>query len=93
MTVALGTSMPTSTTVVATSRSVRPSANASMAARFSSAPCAPWTRPTVNAANGPSRSRSASVVAARASAAAPSSTSGQMTYAWRPARSSARTSS
>ena len=79
MTVAFGTSMPTSTTVVATSRSVRPSAKSTIAARFSSECWAPWTRPTVKAANGPARRRSASVVAARASAAAPSSTSGQMT--------------
>ena len=49
--------------------------------------------PRVKSANGPAPAGARPrVVAARASAASPSSTSGQMTYAWRPARSSARTS-
>ena len=85
--------MPTSTTVVATSRSVRPSAKPAMAARFSSARWAPWASPTVKSANGPARRRSASPMAARASASSPPSTSGQITYAWWPARNWARTSS
>ena len=79
--VAFGTSMPTSTTVVATRRSVRPDAKSSIAARFSSPRWAPWARPTVKSANGPALRRSASLVAARASAASPSSTRGHMTYA------------
>ena len=58
-----------------------PTRSPSIAARFSSPRWAPWARPTVKSANGPARRRSASLVAARASAASPSSTRGHMTYA------------
>ena len=51
--VAFLTSMPTSTTVVATSRSVRPVAKPSMAACFSSLRWPPWASPTVKPRTAP----------------------------------------
>ena len=53
MAVAFGTSMPTSTTVVAASRSVRPVAKPSMAACFSSLRWPPWASPTVKPRTAP----------------------------------------
>ncbi len=48
MMLALGTSTPTSMTVVATSICVSPSLNARIAASFSAGFMRPWTRPTRN---------------------------------------------
>ncbi len=48
---ALGTSTPTSMTVVATSRSISPCLNARIAACFSAGFMRPWTRPTRSSGN------------------------------------------
>ena len=81
---AFGTSMPTSITVVETSTSAPPSANAAIAACFSRGriwPCSSTTRKSRSSVR---ESRSNSAVAARAWSASDSSTSGQTTKAWRP---------
>ena len=59
MTVALGTSTPTSTTVVETRTSVAPSRKAAMASSFSPAPMRPWRSPTAR----PGRTEAARVSA------------------------------
>ncbi len=56
--------MPTSITVVATSTSVAPAANASIAAAFSAEGIWPWMTPTANPSSSSARSRSASRSAA-----------------------------
>ena len=77
--------MPTSITVVATSTSAPPAANAAIAACFSRGriwPCSSTTRKSRELGRRARRSNSA--VAARACSASDSSTSGQTTNAWRP---------
>ena len=82
--------MPTSITDVATSTSAPPAANAAIAACFSFGRIWPWSSTTRKSRNSVRASRSNSAVAARAWSASDSSTSGQTTNAWRPARSSSR---
>ena len=82
--------MPTSITVVATSTSAPPAANAAIASCFSRGRIWPCRSTTRKSRSSPACSRSNSAVAARACSASDSSTSGQTTNAWRPARSSSR---
>ena len=58
MTVALGTSTPTSMTVVATRTSVRPARKRAIVASFSLGVTRPWSRPTSSPASSPVRSSS-----------------------------------
>ncbi len=90
MTVALGMSMPTSMTVVATSTSISPSRSACITRRFSSAGSCPCTRPRRRSGKTPRR-RSNSAVAEAASSLSLSSTSGQTTKACRPRAACSRT--
>ena len=85
MTVAFGTSMPTSITLVATSTSASPRANVSIAAVFCFDGSWPWISSTRRPSNSVVRSRSYSTVAALACSASDSSTSGQTTKHCRPA--------
>ena len=82
--------MPTSITLVATSTSASPDANASIAACFSECGIWPWMRATLWSRNSVSRSRSYSTVAALACSASDSSTSGQTTKHCRPFAISSR---
>ena len=66
ITVAFGTSMPTSITLVATSTSASPSANIFIAEAFSADASCPWISCTLKSLNSPAASFSASTVAARA---------------------------
>ena len=81
ITVAAGTSTPTSITVVATSTSVVPSRNDRIAAALSAADICPVRRPTLRSENTCFCSLRASAVAALASEASLSSTSAHTTYA------------
>ena len=81
MTVALGTSMPTSMTVVATSTSASPAANARITSAFSAGRSWPCMRTTRKSRSSPAVRRSNSAVAARAASASDSLTSGQTTNA------------
>ena len=85
--------MPTSITVVETSTSAPPSANAAIAACFSRGRICPCSSTTRKSRSSVRESRSYSAVAARAWSASDSSTSGHTTKAWRPCRSSSRTRS
>ncbi len=60
MTVALGTSTPTSMTVVHTSTSISPARNAAITASFSSLDSRPCIRPSRTPARGPRCSRASS---------------------------------
>ena len=93
MTVAFGTSMPTSITVVATSTSIAPAAKAAIVRSRSAIAIRPWTRPTRASGNTRARSSASISVAAFRSSFSDSSTSGQTTNACRPARSAVRTRS
>ena len=88
ITVAFGTSTPTSMTVVATSTSISPARNAVIAASFSAAGIWPCSSPTRSPASSSAARRSASSVAAFASTFGDPSTSGHTTYAWCPAATS-----
>ena len=66
ITEAFGTSIPTSITLVATSTSAWPSANARMASDLRAEGIWPWISATRKPANSVSRSRSNSTVAALA---------------------------
>ena len=90
MTDAFGTSMPTSITVVETSTSAPPAANAAIASCFSRGRICPCRRTTRKSRSSVRERRSYSAVAARACSASDSSTSGQTTNAWRPRPSSSR---
>ena len=90
ITVAFGTSTPTSMTVVATSASRSPRRNSSITASFCFDGSCPCSRPSRRPASSSCCSRSYSSVAARASTLPLSSTSGQTTYAWRPDSTSVR---
>ena len=90
MTVALGTSTPTSMTVVATSTSSRRSRKAAITASFSFEGSWPWSSPSRRPASSSACRRSNSAVAALASILPLSSTSGHTTYAWWPASTSSR---
>ncbi len=78
ITVAFGTSMPTSMTVVATSTSICPSRNRGICPSRSSALSRPWTSPTCRSGHR-AASISAIVVAARRSAFSDSSMTGSTT--------------
>ena len=81
MTDASGMSTPTSMTVVATSTSVSPDRNDSMARSLSAGFICPWSRPIRSPANSFPASRSASAVADDASTLSDPSTSAQTTKA------------
>ncbi len=85
MTVAFGTSTPTSITVVATSTCTVPPRNAAIIASFSFDFIWPCSNPTRRPRSSSACSRSYSAVAAFASTLPLSSTSGHTTYAWCPA--------
>ena len=93
ITVAFGTSIPTSITVVATSTSDSPETKRAIASVFSREVICPCSRPTRKPASSPFASLAASALAAFASSCSESATSGQTTYAWRPSRSRSRTNS
>ena len=76
--------MPTSITLVATSTSASPAANASIAAAFCFEGSWPWISSTRWSRNSVVRRRSYSAVAALACSASDSSTSGQTTKHWLP---------
>ena len=88
ITVALGTSIPTSITVVATSTWVSPEAKRAIAAAFSAEGICPWRTPSSKPRSSPAASRPASTSAALPCCFSDSATSGQTTNAWRPSRSS-----
>ncbi len=83
ITVASGTSTPTSTTVVATRSEVTPALKSSMARSFSSVPSLPWMRPTPWSDSSSDSWPYRSVAAARSESL--SSMSGQIQYALSPA--------
>src|ERR687892_129177 len=78
MTVALGTSIPTSITVVATSTSAPPAANAAIDSCLSRGRIWPCRSTTSKSRSSPARSRSYSAVAARAWSASDSSAGRQL---------------
>ena len=88
ITLAFGTSIPTSITVVATSRSISPAAKAVIVPSRRSARCWPCTIP-MRSSGSAARSRSASASALAAWSASDSATSGTTTKAWRPSAASA----
>ena len=90
ITVAFGTSMPTSITLVATSTPASPPANAAIASAFRFELICPWISSTRWSLNSVAWRCSASVVAARACSASDSSTSGQTTNTCRPRAISSR---
>ena len=91
MTVAFGTSTPTSITVVATSTSRAPERKRRMVSSFSAGPTLPWSRPTRRSDRTPPVSAPCVSSADLTSSASDSSMSGQTTYAWWPAATSSRT--
>jgi hypothetical protein len=91
MTVAFGTSTPTSITVVATSTSTSPARKAAITASFSFAGTRPWSRPRRTPSSSPPASASNVSVAEADLELLEPSTRGQTTYAWRPAATSPRT--
>ena len=90
ITVAFGTSTPTSITVVATSTSSSRALKRAIRSRRSAGFSRPCRQPTRKSRSSARRSRSASSSAARASVVSDASTSGQTTYACRPSREQAR---
>ena len=84
MTVALGTSMPTSTTLVETRMSASPRRKAAMISSFSLGFMRPCSSASLRSGKISACRRSCSAVAALASILSDSSTSGQMTKACRP---------
>ena len=93
MTVASGTSTPTSITVVATSTSISPRRNCAIASSRAAGAICPCSSPTRSPASSPAARRSNSSVAERASTRGESPTSGQTTKARWPAATSWRTRS
>ena len=79
ITVALGTSMPTSMRLVETSTSTSPRLKAAMTASRSAALSWPWTTATLASRNGPACRRSASATAVAAAMDSDSSMAGQTT--------------
>ena len=75
----MGTSIPTSITVVATSTSVAPAANASIASALRADGIWPWMTPTEKPRSSSAASRAASTSAAFPCIFSDSSTSGQTT--------------
>ena len=91
ITVASGTSTPTSMTVVATSTCTSPVRNRPIASSRAAGGIWPWIRPTRSSASSPAASRSYSSVADFASTLTESLTSGQTTKARCPIATSERT--
>ena len=88
MTVAFGTSTPTSITVVATSTSSRPTRNRSIVISFSAGVRRPCSSPSRRPVSSPAASRSYVSSADATSSFSLSSISGHTTYACRPAATS-----
>ena len=82
---ALGTSTPTSITVVEMSTCERPERNSSIRRSFSAGRIRPWSTSTLRSGNTSVARRFASASAARTSLLFPSSIAAQTTNAWRPA--------
>ena len=91
ITVAFGTSTPTSMTVVATSTSSSPARNALHRRSFSADDIRPCSSPSRSPASSPAASRSYVSSAEATSSFSLSSISGHTTYACRPAATSSRT--
>ena len=93
MTVALGTSTPTSMTVVATSTSILPAAKALIVASFSAAGIWPCSGATRRSDRCPAASPGAAFSTAIAVPSSAAETFGHTTYACLPAATSSRTRS